>query len=297
MTCRASLATAEVDRRQLKRTTAPHGLTGAELKRLNGAVHLMKRRVRVEGEFWWLTTPKGSTRDEIAAVQKRITRLQVARGVYGYNATLFETRPKLHAHIVFVGTIEIAEALKRLAICRDCDIAPAPNIDELVKGYLAKERTPQAGHRRSDLGGRIGGSHRLEGGGDRVRLSRELERDAIEAGLVRPWQHTNARRSTARKQRRRQRIPSRRAPRLAGQLLLFPELSKPVARLRSFGGGHVPPSVAVEMEFRRRRIGLTQSRLGELIGLSQGHLANCIRGHDPISARLMNRLRNALLNL
>jgi len=44
------------------------------------------------------------------------------------------------------------------------------------------------------LGGRISGSHRLPGGGDRVRLSRELERDAIEAGYVEPWRHTNAKR-------------------------------------------------------------------------------------------------------
>ena len=41
----------------------------------NGALHLMKRRVRVEGELWWLTTPKGATRNEIAAIQKRVTRL------------------------------------------------------------------------------------------------------------------------------------------------------------------------------------------------------------------------------
>src|ERR1700740_2329029 len=42
--------------------------------------------------------------------------------------------------------------------------------------------------------GRIPGSHKLEGGGDRVRLSRELERDAVDAGLVGEWQRTNAKR-------------------------------------------------------------------------------------------------------
>jgi hypothetical protein len=35
------------------------------------------------------------------------------------------------------------------------------------------------------------------GGRDRVHLSRKLERDAIEAGYVEAWQHTNARRSPA----------------------------------------------------------------------------------------------------
>ena len=58
---------------------------------------------------------------------------------------------------------------------------------------LAKERTPQAGYRREHvLGGRLNGSHRLEGGGDRVRLSRQLERDAIDFGYVKPWRHTYA---------------------------------------------------------------------------------------------------------
>jgi hypothetical protein len=82
--------------------------------------------------------------------------------------------------------------------CLAAKIEPVPDIGGLKK-YLAKERTPQAGHRRRDLGGRIRGSHLLPGGGDRVRLSRQLERDAIEAGLVDPWKHTNAKRSAQRK--------------------------------------------------------------------------------------------------
>jgi hypothetical protein len=77
------------------------------------------------------------------------------------------------------------------------------------------------------LGGRLKGSHRLPGGGDRVRLSRGLERDAIDAGYVAPWQHTNAKRSTERKPYRLRRLSHRKAPRLAGQLSLFPEIERP----------------------------------------------------------------------
>ena len=67
--------------------------------------------------------------------------------------------------------------------------------------YQASERTPQAnyGNRR---GRRRAGSHRLEGGGDRVRLSADLRHDAIEHGWVRDWKATNARRSESRKPRR-----------------------------------------------------------------------------------------------
>src|SRR5262249_6129524 len=153
--------------------------------------HQMQRAARSQGELWWLTTPKGSSRQEIADCQKRITRLQSAHGIPTYSAWVFETRPLLHAHIVFLGNRDVAVALGRSRLCTCTKIARVTNIGGL-KNYLAKERTPQAGYGRRDLGGRIRGSHRLPGGGDRVRLSRQLERDAIKAGLVQPWKHTNA---------------------------------------------------------------------------------------------------------
>lgn len=214
-----------VDTLPLNRTVAPHGVTGAEIKRFNGALHQMKRHVRVKGELWWLTTCKGATRNEIAAIQKRITRLQGDEGFYKYSATIFETRPKLHAHIAFVGSLDIAAALKRSAVCRGCRVALVTDADGLSKGYLVKERTPQAGFGRSDLGGRIEGSHRIDGGGDRVRLSRELERDCIEAGLIQDWQRTNAKRSADRKEYRKRPL-TRRAPEQSGPVSLccFPSL-------------------------------------------------------------------------
>jgi len=158
----------------------------------------MQRAARSQGQLCWLTTPKGSTRHAIAAYQKRITREQSAQGFPAYSAWIFETRPLLHAHIVFLGNRDIADALRRSRLCTAAKIKPVPDIGGLKK-YLAKERTPQAGYRRRDLGGRIRGSHLPSGGGDRVRLSRQLERDAIEAGLVEPWKHTNAKRSDQRK--------------------------------------------------------------------------------------------------
>ena len=186
-------ASYSVDGRPI-RTVASHGVTAPELRRLHGACHQMRRVARPRGELWWLTTPKGSSREEIAACQKRITREQTAYGLPQYSVWVFESRPLLHAHIIFLGNSSIADVLRRSKLCTDTNIERITNIDGL-KRYLAKERTPQAGYRRRDLGGRIRGSHRLPGGGDRVRLSRQLERDAIEAGLVQPWKHTNAKRS------------------------------------------------------------------------------------------------------
>ena len=256
----------------------------------------MKRRARVDGELWWMTTPKGLSRDAIGAIQKRVTRLQRQQGLYCYSAWVFETRPQLHAHIVFLGNSWIAERLKRAVVCSGCEVAVVTDHDGLVRNYLVKERTPQANYGRTDLGGRLRGSHRIEGGGDRVRLSRELERDAIEAGLVSEWSHTNAIRASDRKPRRLQRLYPKKAPILSGQIALFPELEKPVARLHSFAHGYLPPAVAAEIEFRRKRLGMTQRELACYVGRTQGQLANALRGHDPLSEATVSRLRDVLIS-
>jgi|SRR5262245_61593165 len=281
------------------RTVAPHGITGAELNRLSDAVRFMELHCQAKRGLWWLHTHKGRARYTIAAVQKRITRLQVEHGLRPYSVTTFETRGGLHAHIVFLGNREIAERLTSLtAFGESIQVDPVADPTRLARKYLAKERTPQAGYGRQHvLGGRLRGSHRLDGGGDRVRLSRDLERDAISAGYVEPWQHTNARRSAQRKPylpRATQKL-RKTAPRPAGQLPLLPELSRPVARLRDFGGGFVPPAVRVEIEWRRRQLGLSQIELAAMIDRSQGQLANALRGHDPISRVVVNRLRDILI--
>jgi transcriptional regulator with XRE-family HTH domain len=59
----------------------------------------------------------------------------------------------------------------------------------------------------------------------------------------------------------------------------------------------VPPAIAVEIEFRRKQRGLTQRQVAASIGRSQGQLANALRGHDPISAATVNRLRELLLGV
>jgi len=278
---------------------APHGITGPELDRLSDAVRFMKLycRPRHSG-LWWLSTDKRTARSVIAAIQKRITRLQTQQGLRPYSVTAFECRGGLHAHIAFIGNRDIVQRLERsAAFGQAIVIERIHDSARLVCGYLAKERTPQAGYRRQRvLGGRLRGSHRLDGGGDRVRLSRDLERDAIAADCVEPWQHTNARRSVDRKPYRLRRLYPGKAPRPAGQLPLLRELDRPVGRLRDFGGGFVPMAVALEIEFRRRQRGLSQRMLAAMVGRSQGQLANALRGHDPIAATVVNRLRDILLS-
>jgi hypothetical protein len=159
-----------------------------------------------------LTTNRDARRSFIAKIWKRITRLQGTHRLHRYSVTTFESRGGLHAHITFIGTCDIANRLKASKQFGDLiDVRPVTDNNGLAHKYLAKERTPQAGYKRTHmLGGRISGSHRLPGGGDRVRLSRELERDAIEAGYVEPWQHTNAKRSAEEKPYRHRPYNSRR---------------------------------------------------------------------------------------
>jgi hypothetical protein len=254
-------------------------------------IHCSGRRTAL----WLATTNKGAARSAIADLGKRITRLQSRYNLPAYRVVVLETRGGLHAHMVFIGTGDIAGHLQKSSVFAGLiDVRPVTDAGGLVRKYLSKERTPQAGYRREHmLGGRLKGSHRLEGGGDRVRLSRELERDAIEGGYVEPWRHSNARRSPERKTYRRRALITRSAPRPAGQISL-PDIDRPVSRLYQFGGGYMPPSVALEVEHLRNRYGLTQRELAARIGVSQGQYANALRGHDPLSAFAVNRLRETL---
>jgi hypothetical protein len=157
----------------------------------------MKRHSkRSQGELWWVTTNNNTSRPLIHDVWKRITRLQGENGFPQYSVAVFEGRGDIHAHIIYIGNRAIARRLKASNQFGDVvHVDRVHDAENLVFSYLAKERTPQAGYQREHIfGGRIRGSHRLEGGGDRVRLSRQLERDAIASGHVRPWQHTYARR-------------------------------------------------------------------------------------------------------
>jgi|SRR6516165_485072 len=181
-------------RRELKRTVASWGVTGSELNRLLGAVRFMQ--LHCERHLWWATTDNNTSRPIIHDVWKRITRLQGENGFPQYSVAVFEGRGGVHVHVIFLGNHDMAQRLKASKQFGDAvHVRRVNDAERLVRGYLAKERTPQANYRREHVfGGRLNGSHRLEGGGDRVRLSRQLERDAIDSGHVKPWRHTNAKR-------------------------------------------------------------------------------------------------------
>jgi hypothetical protein len=78
-----------VDRQQ-RCTVSPHGIHGAEIDRLSAALHFMSGHCRERHRrLWWLSTDKGTPRQWIADIQKRVTRLQKKLHLPGYNVTVF----------------------------------------------------------------------------------------------------------------------------------------------------------------------------------------------------------------
>lgn len=278
-----------------------NGLSTQECQRIDGSVAFMQKaigRSRTIGLHWVSVAKptKGKTVRTLADdIWKRIRRLQIDAGLKPYIVIVRETKGP---HLVYLGSDEIEGRLQRHRFDGDVQFDPVTDPLKLRRGYLVKERTSQANYKRQQFfkGGRIKGSHELPGGGDRVRLSGELERDAIAAGYIDPWRKTNARRTpaTARKDYRKRPIVKR-ACQLSGQIALLPEIERPVTRLRDFNGGKVPPNVAREIEFRRKQLGLQQWFLCHYIGIKQPTYSNAMAGRFPLSQFAAWRLRDVLL--
>lgn len=281
----------------LDATAVSWGISPEECRRLWNAGQFMKHQGK---GLWWISTDTGisDARDYVDHVTRHIVKLQKRNGLPQYWFRVWETDPGIHAHIVFTGTRRIADALKASQLGEYADVDHVYDVEGLIRRYLDKERTPQADHalRGHFRCRRKKGSHQLAGGGDRVILSAALKADAIAAGYVNPWQRSNAKRTQERKQYRPRPLTAR-TLRPIGQLPLFPELERPPARLRDFHGGTMPPAPALELEFHRKQLGLTQGELGRRAGLSQPQIANVIQGRFGISPSAAARLKAVLADL
>lgn len=289
-------------KRQISRTTAPHGLTTAEVKRAFNATNCMAKQRR---QIWFATLgdglqdmDAGEARDRAAAFLKALVSEQKKHGLPQYWLQVWECSGGLHTHVIFIGNRRIIERLRNSALSGQFLHVRWAYDAYGLPIYLSKERTPQTqfGIGAFIRGARKRGSHQLPGGGDRVRLSAALKREAIAAGYVEPWQQTNARRKETREPHKLYTLRRRKAPVHAGQVVLFPELERQPARLRDYHGGLMTPAQAIEAEFLRQRLGLSQHQLVQLIGLSQPHYANVVRGHDNMSRYAARRLREALIS-
>jgi hypothetical protein len=96
---------------ELPRTAATHGITGPELNRLCNAVSFMELHCNSRVALFLATTARATPRDVITDVWKRITRLQGMHRLRCYSVITFESKGGLHAHIMFLGTCDIAKRL------------------------------------------------------------------------------------------------------------------------------------------------------------------------------------------
>lgn len=196
---------------QLTRTVAAteNGLSKDEIKRLINAVWFMEKtglplHWAVIGDDV-LHMDSGEARREFERFQSQLGQAQKRAGYPQYSVRVLEVTGGLHANVVFVGDERIARRVchsfsnymqSGYGDGQGYSMQPVFDPMELASRYLSKERTPQANYA---LGWhwktRERGSHRMEGGGDRVRLSAALKARGIAAGAIEPWRATNARRS------------------------------------------------------------------------------------------------------
>lgn len=291
-------------RRQLPETADKHGITWPEIKRISDGYHHMRTVARDHGlRVYRVDCAKGA---DTKYFEQRLVTIQAKEGVARLWLRVDETKPACHSHYLILVNDQV---LARLTSSRKFKATTAggglvfhfaeakANIRDVVS-YLAKEATSTAWFRNHLVKSRKRGSHRLPGNdiADRVTVSAEL------AKHVDPWKRTYRRHKAANDypaERRRPSLPERKAPRFTDQVVLpftEPQVRRPVARLRDFGGGLVPPVVADEIEFRRHRLGWSQRELARQCGIRQPQLANALRGHDPLSAWVTNRLHEILLD-
>ena len=179
--------------REAERTTRSNGLHPEEVRRLSEASHFIERR----GLSAFLTIePDDTVREVSDKVKSHIVTFQRRNACPAYWLEVLEPRPRLHVHL-------IAAAPDRHLRRMINSLSASPLFGERLEAkrvydmtglarYLSKFATPQAHYAAGFAFRRVRGSHVMQG--DRVRLSRELERDMLAAAVIRPFVRTYAKR-------------------------------------------------------------------------------------------------------
>lgn len=265
-------------------TSAPHGISPPETRRIWTAVHEMaghghKLAWIVLGDAL-LDLPEWQAREWLRRFESRIALDLGRAGFPVLRVTVIHAEPKFHANIVTFDYPKI-ERLRASALFGDClrgedAIQQVDNVAGLVS-YLAWERTSTATH---TLGKRISarptGSHRLESklSGDRVRLSEELK-DRLK-GIIPPYKASYAKGLTK---------PAAIKPLVEAQ-------PGPAIRVEETGQlalDFAPDNVIQLAETKRRELGLRQDDLARAMGISRPTLANANAGRYRLSGWALAR--------
>ena len=183
-----------------------NGLSRPEIIRLGNSVKFMEK---CRLPLHWvvigddiLHMESGEARKELTRFKSRLGQAQKRAGFPQYCVEVLEVTGGLHGNFIFAGDEKLARKFchsfsSYIQSGYGCGAAygmqPVYNASKLASHYLIKERTVQATYSLClPFWTREKGSHRMEGDGDRVRLSPTLRNDALAAKAIEPWQRTNA---------------------------------------------------------------------------------------------------------
>ena len=197
-------------------TADDRGLSAAEIERLRIATLYLEE---LGLPVWVANIGDGllyrderSARGVIAQAQSLVAQLQKRAGLPQFAVTILESTFGLHGNIIFVATNKVALQFGRSFLkkylgehkggaCRTGFYRVKKTREDWasVRSYYSKERTEEAHAAYGHLSDHYTpGVHRLgQGGGDRVRLSRALDRHLLDLGLVEPYRRTNSRKLTS----------------------------------------------------------------------------------------------------
>jgi hypothetical protein len=284
-------------REELQRTAVRHGQSTHEVKRLSEATHVIER---LGGSVFVTVEAKPDEPETIVRrlgdkVKNHVRTFQRRKGGRAYSVDVLEPRPRLHVHLVAAAPRgylrSLIASLKASTIFGDRIKARRVYDMPRLTRYLCKFATPQAHYATGRASRRVNGSHVMQG--DRVRLSRELERDLLTEGCIRPFARTYARRLPKApaflaeiEVRYRDSLFDEPLPALAAP----PRLKTPPRRREKIPPPALPlvypPSVADMLA----GLGPTHEAIAERVGLSRPQVTNIIIGRFGVSRPIARRV-------
>ena len=270
-----------------QKTAQPHGISTPERKRLVEAAHHMRRRYPRDCKFF-VAELHGADRRAVSALSRQlkshIVTEQRRAGFEPYWVEVVECEPRPHANVVAPLPADAAERIGLSpAYEGHVHVQPVTDMAQLTQ-YLLKETTPQAAFKTGIR--RKHGSHALEGGGDRIRVSKALGAALLSEGRISPWTRSYAARATTAAEMVKGAPEAAPAVHeavsyeadVSGQLNLFDAATAPVV------------DICARLEAARQERGLSQREVAAVLGVRQPHFSNSvIRRHDRLSATVVRR--------
>jgi hypothetical protein len=289
---------------RLPRTTDKHGQSPLEVRRISEATHALERFgssifVTIESKP---DESEAVVRDLGDKVKNHIRMFQRRQDCPAYCVEVLEPRPRLHVHLVAASPRghlrRLVASLRTSTIFGDrVKVRPVYDMPGLAR-YLCKFATPQAHYAAGRAFRRVPGSHRMEG--DRVRLSRELERDLIVAGAIRPFARTYAKRLPKAAAFLAEIEVQYHVDLFDGSLPAFDAPPKPKAtprRREKIAPPTLPMLYPPTIADMLAGLGETHEAVAARVGLSRPQVTNIIVGRfgasRPIARRVLERARAA----